>query len=64
MKFVKDSFEHSKGRHIRMVACTKSGVEDWFITVGLVVYRLIGFVESSIKKTFMFICPFPWNVFM
>ena len=47
MKFVKDI---PKGRHIRIVACTKSGVEDWFITVGLVIYRLRRFVESSLKS--------------
>ena len=50
MKFVKYSLNILKGRHIRIVARTKSGVEDLFVTVGLVIYRLIGFVESSIKS--------------
>ena len=50
MKFDKNSFEESNGRHIRIVARTKSGVEDWFRVVGCLVKRLIRFVESSIKS--------------
>ena len=50
MKFVKDSLNSRKGRHMRIVSCTKFGVEDWLLTVGFVMYRLIRLVDSSMKS--------------
>ena len=35
---------------MRIVSCTKFGVEDWLLTVGFVMYRLIRLVDSSMKS--------------
>ena len=50
MEFVETVLNIRKVRHIRIVACTKSGVRGWFIAVGFVIYRLLRFVESCIKS--------------
>ena len=50
MEFVKDSFEQSKRKAYTNSVLYKISEEDWFITVGFVIYRLIRFVDSSMKS--------------